>query len=126
VAALAHNDIQQIAGAIGGTQSARLIERSQASVRVVGSVRQGPLPGLVSSVPFVARQASGDVVRVLGMNRPGAAQLVVTWSHRDRVRSEACFARLAGVAPLPASSGQTIPHRLSRGGDRQLNALCTP
>ena len=50
-----------------------------------------------------------------------AAQLIVSWSHRDRVHSEAAFARLAGVAPLPASSGQTIRHRLSRGGDRQLN-----
>jgi len=50
-----------------------------------------------------------------------AAHLIVAWSHRDRVRSEACFARLAGVAPLPASSGQTSRHRLSRGGDRQLN-----
>jgi transposase len=50
-----------------------------------------------------------------------AAQLLVSWSHRGRVRSEAAFARLAGVAPLPASSGQTIRHRLSRGGDRQLN-----
>ena len=50
-----------------------------------------------------------------------AAQLIVSWSHHGRVRSEAAFARLAGVAPLPASSGQTIRHRLSRGGDRQLN-----
>jgi transposase len=50
-----------------------------------------------------------------------AAQLIVSWSHRGRVRSEAAFARLAGVAPLPASSGQTIRHRLSGGGDRQLN-----
>ena len=50
-----------------------------------------------------------------------AAQLIVTWSHHDRIDSEACFARLAGVAPLPASSGQTTRHRLSRGGDRQLN-----
>ena len=50
-----------------------------------------------------------------------AAQLLVAWSHRNRVRSEAAFARLAGVAPIPASSGQTIRHRLSRGGDRQLN-----
>jgi transposase len=50
-----------------------------------------------------------------------AAQVIVTWSHRDRLRSEAAFARLAGVAPLPASSGLTIRHRLSRGGDRQLN-----
>jgi len=50
-----------------------------------------------------------------------AARLIVAWSHRGRVRSEAAFARLAGVAPIPASSGQTIRHRLSRGGDRQLN-----
>jgi transposase len=50
-----------------------------------------------------------------------AAQLIVAWSHRGRLRSEACFARLAGVAPIPASSGQTTRHRLSRGGDRQLN-----
>jgi transposase len=50
-----------------------------------------------------------------------AAQLLVAWSHHGRVRSEAAFARLAGVAPIPASSGQTTRHRLSRGGDRQLN-----
>ena len=50
-----------------------------------------------------------------------AAQLIVAGSHQGRVRSEAAFARLAGVAPIPASSGKTIRHRLSRGGDRQLN-----
>jgi transposase len=50
-----------------------------------------------------------------------AAQLIVAWSHPGRLRSEACFARLAGVAPIPASSGHTQRHRLSRGGDRQLN-----
>jgi hypothetical protein len=50
-----------------------------------------------------------------------AAQLIVSWSHHNRIESEACFARIAGVAPLPASSGQTTRHRLSRGGDRQLN-----
>ena len=50
-----------------------------------------------------------------------AAQLLVAWSHPGRVRSEAAFARLAGVAPVPASSGQTSRQRLSRGGDRQLN-----
>jgi transposase len=50
-----------------------------------------------------------------------AAQLIVSWSHHGRISSEAAFARLAGVAPLPASSGLTTRHRLSRGGDRQLN-----
>jgi len=50
-----------------------------------------------------------------------AAQLIIAWSHHGRVHSEAAFARLAGVAPIPASSGQTTRQRLSRGGDRQLN-----
>jgi transposase len=60
------------------------------------------------------------------LNQPGigpllAAQIVLSWSHRGRVVSEAAFARLAGAAPIPASSGQTIRYRLDRGGDRQLN-----
>jgi transposase len=62
-----------------------------------------------------------DLLDEPGVGPIVAAQLIIAWSHHDRVRSEACFARLAGVAPLPASSGQTIRHRLSRGGDRQLN-----
>jgi transposase len=49
-----------------------------------------------------------------------AAQLLVSWSHRGRVRNEAAFASLAGVAPLEASSGQRTRHRLSRMGDRSL------
>ena len=43
-----------------------------------------------------------------------AAQLLVSWSHRGRVRNEAAFASLAGVAPLEASSGQRTRHRLNR------------
>ena len=60
------------------------------------------------------------------LDQPGvgpllAAQVVLSWSHKGRFRSEAAFARLAGVAPIPASSGQTIRYRLDRSGDRQLN-----
>jgi transposase len=50
-----------------------------------------------------------------------AGQLIVSYSHPGRFRSEAAFAGLAGVAPIPASSGQRVRHRLNRGGDRQLN-----
>jgi len=50
-----------------------------------------------------------------------AAQLLISWSHPGRVRSEAAFASLAGVAPLEVSSGQRSRHRLNRGGDRALN-----
>lgn len=39
----------------------------------------------------------------------------------SRFKHEAAFARCNGTAPLPASSGKTVRHRLSRGGDRQAN-----
>ena len=60
------------------------------------------------------------------LDQPGigaitAAQLYIAWSHPRRCRNEAAFARLAGVAPLEASSGQNIRHRLNRRGDRNLN-----
>jgi transposase len=50
-----------------------------------------------------------------------AAQVLISWSHPGRLRSEAAFAMLAGAAPIEASSGQVVRHRLNRGGDRQLN-----
>ncbi len=52
-----------------------------------------------------------------------AAQLLISWSHPGRCPAESSFARLAGVAPIPASSGQVVRHRLDRGGDRQLNRV---
>jgi len=56
-----------------------------------------------------------------GVGPISAGYLLVAWSHKRRRRSEAAFARLAGVAPIPASTGKTIRHRLDRGGDRKLN-----
>ena len=51
-----------------------------------------------------------------------AGQLLVTaGDNPQRLRSEAAFAHLCGVAPIPASSGRTHRHRLNRGGDRQAN-----
>lgn len=51
-----------------------------------------------------------------------ASQLLVTvGDNLERVGSEAQFAALVGVAPIPASSGKTTRHRLSRGGDRDAN-----
>jgi len=57
-----------------------------------------------------------------GIGTLSAAQILVAWSHAGRLPNEAAFAALAGVAPIPASSGQTVRHRLNRGGDRKLNA----
>ena len=56
-----------------------------------------------------------------GVGPVTAAQLLMSWSHRGRLRLEAAFAVLAGAGPIPASSGRVIRYRLNRGGDRQLN-----
>ena len=56
-----------------------------------------------------------------GIGPFSAAVCFTAWSHPGRVRNEAAFAALAGVNPIPASSGNTHRHRLNRGGDRQLN-----
>ena len=50
-----------------------------------------------------------------------AAELLVAWSHPGRFPSEAHFARLAGVAPIPAGTGKHARLRLDPRGDRQLN-----
>jgi transposase len=57
-----------------------------------------------------------------GVGSDTAAQLLITaGSNPHRLHSEAAFAALCGVAPVPASSGKTNRHRLSRGGDRSAN-----
>ena len=64
-----------------------------------------------------------QLVAAFGIGADTAAELlIVAGDNIDRVRSEAAWARLCGVAPVPASSGLTTRHRLNRGGHRQANA----
>lgn len=62
-----------------------------------------------------------DLLKQIGIGPIVAAQLLIAWSHPGRIRCEAAFAMLAGVAPIPASSGNRQRFRLNRSGDRQLN-----
>ena len=67
------------------------------------------------------RALSPELLDEPGVGTVTGAQLLVSFSHPGRIHGEAAFGRLAGVAPLEASSGKTERHRLDRGGDRQLN-----
>jgi transposase len=70
---------------------------------------------------FVTK-AAPQVVAEHGVGTVVAAQLLVSWSHPGRCADDGAFARLAGVAPISANSGQSqARHRLNRGGDRYLN-----
>ena len=71
--------------------------------------------------PLIDRTAPG-LLSMYGVGYDVAAKLLVAaGDNPDRLRSEAAFANLCGVAPLEASSGKTVRHRLNRGGNRQAN-----
>jgi transposase len=76
---------------------------------------------LAGEIETLTRKLAPQLLDQPGIGPHAAAQLVLSWSHQGRISSEAAFARLAGAAPIPASSGQTIRHRLDRSGDRKLN-----
>ena len=71
----------------------------------------------------IVDELAPDLVGRNSIGHNGAAQLLLTaGDNPERLRSEASFAALCGVSPVPASSGKTIRHRLNRGGDRAANS----
>ncbi len=63
-----------------------------------------------------------DLLALHGVGVDNAAVLLAAaGDNPDRLRSEAAWAHLCGVAPLEASSGKVTRHRLNRGGDRNAN-----
>jgi transposase len=116
-------------------------------VRVAARLRPGPLVGPAAAAKLALRHLaqrhaalSAEIVKLdrdlalvvanaapallalpgVGTDVAGAL-LVAAGDNPERLSSEAAFARLCGVAPLPASSGKTNRHRLNRGGDRIAN-----
>jgi transposase len=90
---------------------------------------------LVASIRAVSRQANAlerelrglivayrpELLAEQGLGVLTAATLIGRTAGAERFPTDAHFARQAGVAPIPVSSGRTDRHRLHRGGDRQLN-----
>ncbi len=66
--------------------------------------------------------AAPHTMALFAISTQHAAQLLITaGGNPDRLSSEASFAALCGVNPIPASSGKTRRHRLNRAGDRKAN-----
>ncbi|MFI5615718.1 IS110 family transposase [Amycolatopsis sp. NPDC051903] len=76
---------------------------------------------LETDLATLVQQIAPALIGLAGVGPISAAQILISWSHPGRFRSEAAFAAFAGAAPIPVSSGMTHRHRLNRGGDRQLN-----
>lgn len=72
----------------------------------------------------LTRAAAPQLLDAFGVGLDIAAQMLITaGDNNDRVRNEAAFAKICGVAPIPTGSGKTNGrHRLNKGGNRQANA----
>lgn len=80
------------------------------------------ITALDAELTSLIEHAAPHLLHLHGVGNTTAAQLLITvGGNPDRLRSEASFAALCGTAPVPASSGKTTRHRLSRGGDRRAN-----
>jgi transposase len=84
---------------------------------------QAEIDDLDAQLSPLVTAAVPQLVALPGIGIDTAGQLLVTVGDNPaRLRTERSFARLCGVAPLPASSGRTGGrHRLNRGGDRNAN-----
>lgn len=77
---------------------------------------------LDAALKALVMHTRADLLNIHGVGVETAAQLLIACGDNpDRLSSEAAFAALCGVSPIPASSGKTNRHRLNRGGDRQAN-----
>jgi transposase len=91
-----------------------LAQRHQALTREVAALDQ--------QLERPVRLAAPALLETKGLGPDTAASLLVAaGDNPERLKSEAAFAHLCGAAPIPASSGKAVRHRLSRGGNRDAN-----
>jgi len=97
------------------------------AVRLARRIRtlDGDLASNRSDISELVKQDTPQLLDLTGVGAVVAATVLIAWSHPGRVRSDAAMASLAGTCPIPASSGNTVRHRLNRGGDRRLNRALT-
>jgi transposase len=77
--------------------------------------------GLEREIEPRIRILAPALLELTGCGPLTAAKIVGETAGVSRFRSKEAFARHNGTAPVPVWSGNTVRHRLSRGGNRQLN-----
>jgi len=120
----------------GGLERPRQLDRVHRRLRrLPASARVAVARQQVAHIRVLTRQADAlerELLLLVTAHRPQllaetgcgaltAALLIARTAGAKRFASDASFARQAGTAPIPCSSGQRDRHRLDRGGDRQLN-----
>lgn len=105
---------EDIARAAARAEAIRLVKRITALDKEIKD-------NTTTTTDLIKQSPARDLLEKTGIGPVTAAVVMTAWSHEGRLRDEAAFASLAGVNPIPASSGNTVRHRLNRGGDRRLN-----
>jgi transposase len=108
---------------------ARKLARAEQSARVrvsrelVGAIRDRArrIAALEREIGAMVRAQAPQLLEFPGCGTLTAAKLIAETAGAARFSTDAKLARLAGVAPIPASSGNRTRLRLDRGGNRQLN-----
>jgi transposase len=108
-----------------GNDLSRPLAATRAALRRLARRHQAmdaEITELDAEIGPLVEQAAPALLELFGIGPETAGQLLVSaGDNPERMRSEGAFAHLAGVAPIPASSGRTHRHRLNRGGDRAAN-----
>lgn len=106
---------EHIATATARAEAVRLAKR-------IAALNKEIADNTTTTTQLVKQSPARELLEQTGVGPVTAAVVMTAWSHDGRLRDEAAFASLAGVNPIPASSGNTVRHRLNRGGDRRLNS----
>jgi hypothetical protein len=111
------------AGAGAGVRKRGSEKRASASLARRYLELHDEIADLDAMIAAIVDELAPNLVARNSIGHIGAAQLLLTaGDNPERLRSEASFASLCGVSPVPASSGKTVRHRLNRGGDRAANS----
>ncbi len=105
---------EEIAQSVARTEAIRLARR-------IVNLDQDLKTNETQLTELIKASPAAPLLQETGFGPVSTAICFAAWSHHGRVRSQAAYASLAGVSPIPASSGNTVRHRLNRGGDRKLN-----
>jgi transposase len=125
--ALSHSQFKVIAGWHERREDAIVGTCRQEAIRLAKRIvaLDGGLVDNRKALDAAVADTAPELCELPGVGSVVAASVLTAWSHPGRVRSETAFAALAGTCPIPASSGNTLRHRLNRGGDRRLNRALT-
>ena len=108
-----------------GTRPRSLVTATKLAMRSVARrhlLLSEEISDLDERLERLAAEAAPALVALKGVGTDTAVSLLIAaGDNPERLRSEAAFAHLCGVAPIQASSGKTVRHRLNRGGNRDAN-----